>query len=153
MDRHGNHRLRQGRFSESGRLYLLTTVTRQRRPLFQNLWFARAAINQLRLSDHEGSCRTLAWALMPDHLHFVAQLMRGRLSGLMQRVKGGSARRIHMAVGRDGRLWQPGYHDRALRDDEEIKDAIGYCLMNPQRAELVADFHDYPHLWCRWELS
>ena len=53
MDRHGNHRLRQGRFSEPGRLYLLTTITRDRLPLFKNLLFARTVIQQLRLSDHD----------------------------------------------------------------------------------------------------
>ena len=54
MDRQGNHRLRIGRTSESGRLYLLTTITRQRVPLFTDFVFARAVVRQLRKSDEEG---------------------------------------------------------------------------------------------------
>ena len=74
MDGQGNHRLREGRYSEPGRLYLLTTVTRDRIPQFVSLPFARAVIQQLRVSDQEGSCRSLAWVLMPDHLHWLIEL-------------------------------------------------------------------------------
>lgn len=49
MQRPGSHRLRGGRVSESGRLYLLTTTTRNRTPLFKDFRFARAVVQQLRV--------------------------------------------------------------------------------------------------------
>ena len=56
----GSHRLRLGRFSEPGRLYLLTTVTRNRTPLFKHLCYARAVIQQLRLTATHRQCQSLA---------------------------------------------------------------------------------------------
>ena len=91
MDCQGNHRLRVGRVSEPGRLYLLTTVTRKRYPLFLNLWFARAVVQQLRLSDEAGSSRTLAWTLMPDHLHWLIELGPTSLDKLMCAFKSRSS--------------------------------------------------------------
>ena len=97
MDRQGNHRLRKGRHSEQGRLYLLTTVTRNRAPIFKNLPFARAAIQQLRLSDQEACCRTLAWVLMPDHLHWLIELGHGTLGELMCAFKSRSSCALYRA--------------------------------------------------------
>ncbi|MCO7518939.1 MULTISPECIES: transposase [unclassified Pseudomonas] len=150
MDRYGNHRLRQGRFSESGRRYLLTTVTRQRSPLFHNLWFARAAIHQLRLSDHEGSCRTLAWVLMPDHLHWLIELGPTSLDKLMCAFKSRSSCALYQAGAARQHIWQPGYHDRALRRDEDVRMAARYIVANPIRAGLVRRAGEYSHWDCVW---
>lgn len=67
----------------------------------------------------------------------------------MHALKGYSASRIHRECGKPGCIWQAGYHDRALRDDARVQDAVDYCLQNPVRAGLVEDFRDYPHTWCR----
>ena len=48
--------------------------------------------------------------------------------------------------GSQGGLWQRGYHDRALRRDEDLKAAARYIVMNPLRAGLVKRPGDYP-LW------
>ena len=48
--------------------------------------------------------------------------------------------------GDHARLWQRGYYDRALRRDEDIKDATRYIVMNPLQAGLVKRVGDYP-LW------
>jgi len=82
MDCQGNHRLRVGRVSEPGRLYLLTTVTRKRYPLFLNLWFARAVVQQLLLSVEAGSSLTLSWILMPYHLHWLIEITANILGRL-----------------------------------------------------------------------
>ena len=47
MDRAQANLLRRGRFSEPGRLYLLTTVTHARKPLFQDFRTARLVIREL----------------------------------------------------------------------------------------------------------
>ncbi|MNN82247.1 hypothetical protein D3C81_1991650 [compost metagenome] len=51
-----------------------------------------------------------------------------------------------MSVGRKGSLWQQGYHDRALRRDEDLVKLARYVVANPLRAGLVEKLGDYP-LW------
>jgi REP element-mobilizing transposase RayT len=48
--------------------------------------------------------------------------------------------------GRDNRLWQKGFHDRALRRDEDVRTVARYTVLNPVRAGIVSRIWDYP-LW------
>ncbi len=58
--------LRIGRFSERGRLYLLTCVAEGRKAVFQDLRPARLVVEQFRLAQTEGAANSLAWIVMPD---------------------------------------------------------------------------------------
>ena len=44
------------------------------------------------------------------------------------------------------RLWQEGYYDRVVRDDEPVIGIAAYILHNPIRAQLCARVEDYPLL-------
>lgn len=44
-----------------------------------------------------------------------------------------------------GRLWQDGYHDRIVRQDEDVAAYVDYILQNPVRAGLVKRAEDYPY--------
>jgi hypothetical protein len=49
------------------------------------------------------------------------------------------------ARGGDGRLWQPGYYDRVLREEEATPAVVRYIVENPVRAGIVKSPGDYPH--------
>ena len=93
-----------------------------------------------------------AAVVMPDHVHFVAELKRTSLPHLMRRFKNFTAVQINKALNRQGPVWQRGYHDHAVRREEDMKEVILYVLNNPVRGGLVEDFHDYLHWYCRWEV-
>lgn len=132
--------LRRGRVSLPGQIYLVTTVTRQRRPVFRDLTAGRAVVRELRALQQEGWADTLCYVLMPDHLHWLIQLHAATLPEVMRWLKGRTSR----ALG--GRLWQPNYHDHALRREEEMLAAARYVVAHPVRAGLVERVGDYP-LW------
>lgn len=138
--------LRNARFSESGRIYLLTVVALQREPVFANWRIGLLLVDQLRCADEASLVTSMAWVVMPDHLHWLLELKHGTLAELMCRIKSRSSRSINLMRGDQGRLWQRGYYDQALRRDEDIKDAARYIVMNPLRAGLVKRVGDYP-LW------
>lgn len=66
--------LRNGRISLPGHAYLITSVTANRRPLFKSLPVGRLTVNQMRKQDAAGETRTLAFVVMPDHVHWLLQL-------------------------------------------------------------------------------
>jgi REP element-mobilizing transposase RayT len=138
--------LRVGRFSEPERIYLLTSTLNDRQPIFTDVALGRLLVAELRSAQDDALVESLAWVVMPDHLHWLLVLKRGSVSKLMRRVKGRSARRINVALKCRGRLWQDGYHDRALRREEDILSVARYIVANPLRAGLVARVGDYP-LW------
>jgi putative transposase len=148
---HGN-RLRIGRASEPGRVYLVTTVTAQRRPLFTNFERGRLLVNALRWSDQQQRTVTWAFVVMPDHLHWLFALggAESSLSRVVESVKKFAARAINKTMDTDGRVWQPGFHDHALRAEENLRDAARYVVMNPVRSGLVRSIAQWP-LWdARW---
>ncbi|MFD2645180.1 REP-associated tyrosine transposase [Pseudomonas japonica] len=143
-------RLRLGRYSERGRLYLLTCQVEGRLPVFQELQPARMVIRQFRQAQDEGGIHSLAWVVMPDHIHWLVDLQRGSLACLMQRFKSRSARAVNQVRQGSGRLWQPGFHDRALRREEDVKAVARYIIANPLRAGLVERVQDYSHWDAVW---
>ena len=143
--------LRIGRFSEPGREYLVTTVVAGRQPIFIDLHLARAFIRVLRATQEAGLGTWLAWVLMPDHFHGLVSLAEGAdLAALMRELKGASARELNQRLGRSGRLWQPSFHDHALRLEEDRLAAARYIVANPMRAGLVRRCGDYPHWDSVW---
>jgi REP element-mobilizing transposase RayT len=147
-ERRGHRALRKGRFSEAQRPYFITTVTHDRLPLFRDLFLARKAVQTLAFLEAEGSLRTWAYVLMPDHLHWLMEPRAGHsLSSLMRRAKADASRKINDYRGTPGApVWQRGFHDRALRRDEDLREAARYLVANPLRAGLVQDLGDYA-LW------
>jgi REP element-mobilizing transposase RayT len=146
----GSKLLRKGRASITNQFYLLTTVVQERKPIFTLSETAEIILSSLLWLENHGKMVLEAAVVMPDHLHFVAELHMGTLAELMHSLKSYTARKINVLLNRRGRLWQAQYYDHAIRKDEVLHDVIVYCLNNPVRSGLVKDFHDYPYWYCRW---
>jgi len=147
MSKRGYSQLRKGRFSELNRVYFVTAVTQNRRVVFDDLALGRTLVHALVTEQSRGELHSLAFVVMPDHLHWLVQLKNGAdLSRCIQRTKSCSARKLNAQLGRAGRFWQKGFHDHALREEEDLVNFARYLVANPLRAGLVASVRDYP-LW------
>jgi REP element-mobilizing transposase RayT len=147
----GYRALRRGRRSISGQIYLTTTVCIDRTPFFRDHGAARAGSRVIHAQNWSGDARLLAWVLMPDHVHVLLQLGdRDPLPQTMARLKSHMARTVNSALGRTGSLWQCGFHDRALRRDENVRAAARYLVANPLRAELAQHVGEYPYWNAIW---
>lgn len=138
--------LRIGRHSEPGRAYIVTTVTHERRALFSDWRIGRLLVQEMQHVTEQGLAHSHAWVIMPDHLHWLITLKDAQLASVMQAVKARSALAINRRLSHQERVWQEGYHDRALRSDENLRAAARYIVANPIRAGLVKRMRDYV-LW------
>jgi hypothetical protein len=50
------------------------------------------------------------------------------------------------------RIWQPGYNDRIVREDEDPRNYARYIMENPVRRGLVQNAADYPYSWTDYRL-
>jgi REP element-mobilizing transposase RayT len=125
---------------------MLTAVVENRKPAFSDYRLGRLVVDQFRSAQDAGTVRSLAWVVMPDHFHWLIELRDLPLSDLMCRVKARSSNAYKRKTGCSQPLWQKGYHDRALRRDEDLQQAARYIVANPLRAGLVKRLGDYP-LW------
>lgn len=145
----GYKSLRQGRVSVPGQLYLLTTVTAYRRPLFRDADLARSLCRCLHDPRCWGDAELLCWVLMPDHWHGLVRLgTSDGLGAVMNRFKSLTAKSIHCT--QSTLVWDRGFHDRALRRDEDMRSVARYIVCNPMRAGLVQTVLDYPYWNCVW---
>lgn len=143
--------LRKGRYSEPGREYLVTIVTHQRAPWFNDLPSVRLLVKEMRSLEREGAVRWLAWVAMPDHFHALLSLDGSvSLSEAMNKLKGRSARVINRQLNRTGSFWQRSFHDHALRKEEDRLQMARYVVANPLRTGMVERLGDYPHWDSVW---
>ena len=92
---------------------------------------------------YESQCRwyITAFLLMPDHLHALVSFQRDES---MSRVIGEWK---HFQTHEHGIIWQEGYFDHRLRDDErgeQLSAKINYIRQNPVAAGLCAKAEDWP---------
>jgi putative transposase len=69
---------------------------------------------------------------------------------VVQVFKNLSARRLNALRGTSGPVWQAGFHDHALRAEEDVVAVARYVVANPVRAGLVPRVGEYG-LWdAKW---
>ncbi|MBC2713858.1 MAG: transposase [Desulfobacteraceae bacterium] len=148
----GSKNLRKGRVSIVGQYYMITTAAYNKNEVFNLTGAADAVLNSLYWLDKQKRIDLQAAVVMPDHLHFVAKLNSGTLSGVMHSLKSFTSKKIKSDLNLKNNIWQSQYHDHAICGDDELTKTITYCLNNPVRANIVDDFHDYPYWYCKFEV-
>jgi putative transposase len=126
-------------------VYFVTTHTWQRRELFQEPRPAELIVRQLVDCRDRGFYKLHAFVLMPDHLHLLFTPGGDTtLEKALQMIKGGSSYKIRSELGLRWPIWQPGFHDRWLRDEGEYRTRAEYMRQNPVKARLVERAEEYP---------
>ena len=86
----------------------------------------------------------IVYMMMPDHAHM---LVDGESDGsdllaFMKLTKQRSGYWFKQSHGQ--RLWQKGYYEHVVRNEERTEDIVWYILENPLRKSLVTDVMQYP---------
>ena len=152
MSQYHGCNLRSGRVSIPGQIYLVTTVTHNRQKLFKDFTTGRIVVDSLRYMEQTKQVESLAFVVMPDHLHWLISLGDVcSLSQVVASIKGYSARSINRHLQHtNAPIWQRGFHDHAIRKEREMRNTARYIVANPLRARLVKHVGDYP-LWdAKW---
>ena len=148
---HGHGALRRGRVSLPGQVYHVTVATGRRMPWFADFHVGCEAVRAFRQPGVLGDAFLLAWVLMPDHAHWLLQMGSAMpMERLVARMKSASGVQANRVLARAGPLWQPAFHDRALRADDDLRSVARYIVANPLRAGLVEHIGDYPFWDCAW---
>ena len=145
----GSKALRAGRVSLPGHAYLVTFTTLARQPLYADFQLASRMAKALYHPLLWRDARLLAWVLMPDHWHGLVELGDSTgLSSLVRSIKSSTARSLPESISRP--VWAPGFHDRAVRKDQDLEATARYIIMNPVRAGLVSSPRFYPYWNAIW---
>ena len=121
--------LRQGRYSQSGQIYLVTAVTVQRHAVLADFFTARPLVRISHQNDSVTHAQTLAFVVVAYLFNWLFQLGENEsLSRGVQRVKSMATKTIGTPI------WQMGSDDRAIRREEGLRDVYRYVASNPAAA-------------------
>ena len=126
--------------------YSLCFCTYRRAPLFVSGQAVAAALTQIERTCRENDFDLLAYCFMPDHVHLLVEAvtadadLRRTVSLMKQRSGYEFQKTFHQ------HLWQGGYYERVLRNEQATRTIIRYIFENPVRAGLVERYGDYPYL-------
>ncbi len=103
----------------------------------------------LRHEHEAGNIDSLAFVVMPDHLHWLFALsVDKKVSECVRNVKCQSARLINKRLRRKGTIWQKGFYDRAIRRDDDVVRVARYIIADLWRAGIV---DSATSLYAMWE--
>jgi len=143
----GTRLTRTGRHSNPGQIYHVIAATHGRHPHFSSLSRGRFVVKAMMHMDSESVSATLAFVVMPDHLHWLMRLLgRKDLSTCVGNMKSFSARLLNASSNRKGPVWQRGFFDCAIRRECNLVTLSRYIVANPLRAGLAEHIGDYA-LW------
>ncbi len=124
--------------------YFVTFCTLNRRPVFVNADLVASVQSHFLAQAARFACAIVAYCFMPDHVHLLIEGLTDD-SDIRAFVAIAKQKSGFDFAARDGhRLWQKGYYERVLREEEVSTDIIRYILANPVRSGLVAEPVEYP---------
>jgi putative transposase len=129
-------------FTYRGRhVYFLTFCTHARRDTFRDPSVATMVIGQMLRAAARFAFAVLAYCVMPDHVHLLAQGKSDRsdLRRFVRHIKQVTAQTHHTK----GPMWQEGYYDHVVRPEEDVSGIARYIVENPIRARLVNSTSEY----------
>ena len=116
-----------------------------RRPIFVDNTDRRRYLSLLGRSTRQQEWNTLAYCLMPNHVHLLIETPRPNLAVGMHRVQSPYARLFNRRHDRTGHVFQSRYGAVRMNDDPQLVTVVRYIVRNPVEAGLASD----PSGW-RW---
>ena len=130
----------------SVRVFFATAKTSAARRILQSERNATLLIEVLRSNVSAGKFQLHDFVVMPDHLHLLMALPGDMtIEKAMQLVKGGFSYRLKKEHGFQGEVWQRGFSEARVNDQQSWLQYREYIAQNPVRAGLVESSQQYPY--------
>ena len=119
--------------------FLVTTVTANRKRLFQVAANCDLFLETLQHYRKQGHYLLHDFVVMPEHVHLLLTPQNVTLERAVGLIKGGFSHQLHSKFP----VWQRGFTDRRTRDREEFLAFRTYIRGNPVEARLCERAQDY----------
>jgi len=131
------------RFNEEGECHFVTSVTRDRTPLFEERKAVDILAAAVTFYQTRGDFKLLGYVIMPDHVHFLIIPQQGTISDIMRNVKAYTGNAIRRGLGICSDVWQDSFYDHVMMDANDLEIRLNYIHDNPLRKGVVDDPDDY----------
>jgi putative transposase len=136
---------RLGRIFAAGPLYFVTFCTHERQRFLATHEVHRAFVLFAKRAEDNFNVAVGRYMIMPDHVHlFVRGGLDFRLGPWIGALKQTLAKAATLSRVK-GQVWQEGFFDHLLRNDESYSQKWNYVRENPVRAGLVKSAKDWAY--------
>jgi putative transposase len=135
-----------GKIASGERTFFVTASTLGKRNLLQSSRVAELFIRTLHYYRTQGKYRLHEFVVMPNHFHLLITLGADiTVEQAVQLIKGGFSYRAGVELGIKGTLWQRGFSEIRILDEETFGKARHYIWQNPVKANLAVTPEAYPY--------
>jgi len=130
------------RAPQETRTFFITSVTANRRRLFQIDRNAELLIRILQDNRHKGRFQLHAYVIMPDHIHLLLTPAEDiSIEKAMQFIKGGFSFQLKSAHD----VWERSFKEHRIKNVQDYQHHKTYIEQNPLRAKLCATPEQFTH--------
>lgn len=148
MDKQQPIRARIRRLYVDEAIYFITAVTQQRQSIFATTVEIERLRNTLRTVKEIHPFTMIAYVFLPDHFHLLIRIGPGTdISRILHSLKRNCTlnyKHAHAITGKF-KLWQHGFWDHVIRDEQDFINHLHYIHYNPVKHDLVTTPEAYPH--------
>lgn len=134
---------RRPRVQFCGALYHVCSRGDRQEPIFNTDNDRHMFLDTLGEAARNYDLLFLAYCLMGNHYHLVMQTRQANLSEAMRYINGVYTQRYNRRNDTSGHVFQGRFHANLIGCDNYMTEACRYVELNPVRAKLVRD----PHEW------
>jgi putative transposase len=135
-----------GNATATSRTFFVTTQTAGRRRIFQTERMANLLIDVLRDQMRAKHLFVHDFVVMPDHVHLLITVpAESTIERAMQLIKGVFSFRAGRELSFRGEIWQRGFSDVLVADEQSFRAHKEYIDKNPVRAGLARSPEEYPY--------
>ena len=138
-------RVKLPRYNEENECHFITSVTRERKPIFHDVNNIEILIETIRFYQRRGDIHLLGYVVMPDHVHLMLIPQKGTISDVMRNIKAYSATTIRQRAKIDSDVWQNSFYDHIVTGRRDFESKLNYMHENPLRRKIVDRLDSYPY--------
>jgi len=139
------------RFGKPGDICFVTSVTKDREPLFADRRNVVLFIQTMREVQAIKNFEIIAYVIMPDHVHMIMRSPHSSTSQIMHSLKWNFTQNWKLLSPLDENmlnptnLWQKRFWEHVIISDKDLRDHINYIIKNPVKHGFVDDPEDWPY--------
>jgi REP element-mobilizing transposase RayT len=138
-------RVKLPRHNEENECHFITSVTRERKPIFHDVNNIEILIETIRFYQERGDLHVLGYVVMPEHVHLLLIPLKGTISDVMRNIKAYSATTIRQRAKIDSDVWQNSFYDHIVTGRRDFESKLNYMHENPLRRKIVDRLDSYPY--------
>jgi putative transposase len=128
------------------RTFFVTTRTTGGKPILQTDRMAALFIDVLRGYMRAGKFKVHEFVVMRNHVHLLLTVGDDMsIEKAVQLIKGSFSFRARTELEFDGEIWQRGFSDVRVKDEESFRAHQQYIFNNPVKAGLAGIPEEYSH--------